>query len=808
MADQDPFAATAIKPTAKKRRTAAPAGDPFAATAVQAPPTVASTAPRYTPPLPSNLPPQEGFLASAAAPFVGAVKGLKSAFYEGPQNPQEAAVEGAFEGAHPSHFAQIPGRAVLAAKRMLVDPQVEQGRQAMTNFSQAAPISMHPTQDQLSHRQLALGHALAAAIPAIGPWAATVAEKEGEQLGTGNYSGAAGTAVGNAALALAPKALGKVKEAVPGAARRLAGSGPGVARDLVRTAAEDNRKIALHNADRLADARQAWQEKQAKAVYDHKAEILRLTQDYKKAVNDARKKAGSGTAADRAKYESDQQAAKVHFDTEVRNATEKFNSARAEAQRSNAANENMLNLRRQAEQSLQQATDEYYAKNAAADVRAKGEENAAWSKLWSKMAGRGVDGGQIVEPLKRIAAISPETAQFLSKLRVPPEDAPPGSPYAQSRASIMQAQGYRAPYESFPKHMRDEFDRIAVGSGFEPEPLDFNPQQGQIIPIEQVHRASSILQGYIRDGKFNGNGPLLGEMKQLAKTLRASVTRAAAEAKATEELNAARNSTIVRQGAFGKRPYSQTTTRTALEQKANPEAAAQRAEEAELARTYRYDPSLVDAYRQVKAARKALDKLPDEDQLRTEMKQVPRVANLPQKRLQEPPPNPRAENLPLPHVLPDVENIPFREPKLTPSRTISADDIQRANEAGVHRRGTGVVSRLIGLSVVWPAFRMLSDLTRGRTISPGGLAAIPAAGVTGIAIEELLAHPAVREFLTRPTRQQIAQIPLELQGDMPNIVETAKARGVQISPLLAAYAGAIQRNQAGQSAQSTQGDQQ
>jgi len=32
---------------------------------------------------------------------------------------------------------------------------------------------------------------------------------------------------------------------------------------------------------------------------------------------------------------------------------------------------------------------------------------------------------------------------------------------------------------------------------------------------------------------------------------------------------------------------------------------------------------------------------------------------------------------------------------------------------------------------------------------------------------------------------------------MPKIVATAKARGIQVSPLLAAYAAAIQRNQAG-----------
>jgi hypothetical protein len=392
----------------------------------------------------------------------------------------------------------------------------------------------------------------------------------------------------------------------------------------------------------------------------------------------------------------------------------------------------------------------------------------------------------------------------------------------------MRAQGYKAPYESFPKHMRDEFDRIAAGSGFEPEPIDFNPQPGQFIPVEQIHRASSILQGYIRDGRFDGNRPLRGEMKQLAKVLRASVTRAAAEAKAGADLDAARNSTIIRQGAFGEEPYSQKTTRTNQEQRVNPAADTQRAEEAGLERTRRYDPTLVDAYRRVRAARQALEKLPDEEQLRGERQQVPLRADLPLRRLQPPAPIPRATglpspmatriagsppegpyapNLPLPPVIPEMEPVPFREPKRTPSRTISADDIQRANEAGVLRRGSGVTSRLIGLSVVWPAFRMLSELTRGRTVSPGGLVAIPAAGATGMAIEEILAHPSVKEFLTRPTRQQIAQIPPGLRGDIPDIVSAAQSRGVHISPLLVSYAAAIRRNQAGQQASASGGAQ-
>ena len=61
-------------------------------------------------------------------------------------------------------------------------------------------------------------------------------------------------------------------------------------------------------------------------------------------------------------------------------------------------------------------------------------------------------------------------------------------------------------------------------------------------------------------------------------------------------------------------------------------------------------------------------------------------------------------------------------------------------------------------------------------------------------IEALLDHPQVMDFLTRPTRQQLAAIPVDLKGEMPDIVRAAKQRGVKVSPILAAYAASIQTN--------------
>jgi hypothetical protein len=773
-------------------------GEPLANSRATAP-----TAPPAPVP-PKQLPSQEGFLSSLAAPFVGAAEGLKSAFYEGPQNPQEAAIVGANEK-DPSWQSPILGRAILAAKRILVDPQVDQGRQAASEFKQAnaeSPwYSMHPSPKAVEHQELSLGHGLAAAIPMLGPWAAQVGQKEGEQLGTGNYTGAAGTAFGNALLALTPKAVGKIKALVPGTVRRLAGSGPGVARDLVRRAVENNEKIDTANAKteqaHLNDTQSALHEQQGREI------------GYDQSVANKTQEIGQADQSEAAQLARQQNASeqKVAESNEVVKA--KYQAITQKVADANRAAENALELRRQREQTYKQSTDAHYAKEAAADTRAKAEENSAWSGWRQKITGKTMDGGQITGPLQKLRLDSPEVDRTLNQLEPRGDEVPQESPYTQLRAQTSQ-QHFGKDYESLSPVKQDEVDDLLHSDGYSPEPIAFDPQAGQPIAIDRVQRAYSILRRYIRSGRFEG--PLLGEMEQVAGVLRNAVTRASADARAAAELDAARKATITYQQAFGRELRPSTTARTTREQQLNPEAFQERLDEERLAKAHNYDPTLVDSYRRVKAARKALDSLPPEDQLRKSLRQVPppptindprpgfRLTPLPQRT-----PARLTSGAPAERAFQSVEqplrpNFPDR-PIPDPHQTISDADLRRANEASVQRRGSSAVGSLVRLSVIWPAFHMLSDLMRGQKVSPGGLLAIPAAGAVGTAIDGILAHPLVREFLLRPSRAQIAQIPLELRGDMPKIVATAKARGIPVSPLLAAYAAAIQRNQAGQPAQ-------
>jgi hypothetical protein len=774
-----------------------------------APPIGPATVPPAAP-----LPSQEGFLSSLAAPFVDTAKGLWHIITDQPRGTVEQAT------------SLMPGG--LQMKRAIVDPAIDQGKQAASEFSQANAAtpwySMHPSPAAVSHRELALGHSLAAAIPMLGPWAASVGEKEGEQLGTGNYRGAAGTAIGNIALALAPKAVGKMAGAAPEAAqgivRRLAGSGPGVARNLVREVAEDNRKIGLHNADRVADAQQTWQEKQAKANTDHQAELLRLRQKYAQDTRAAAEKARTGTDADRASYQSKQLAAKQKYDQAVRDQTEKFQTERVAAQKANAEAQRAYNQKiGETAQHNRGATAAERTKSDQAvhlqvggsqliyglrqlDKTLRAKANDLYGAVREKMAGASLPSDTLADGVKAaqtewIRGSPAKVAEFNAMMS-------PGQPGPELVLADQTAQNMG--YKDFRTAISNPAIRSTLSRALPPDVWDAAIGQGTR-PISW-----NDLQGFyeetgakIADGPQPGKGDIYkaiqqvhqfvgDQMQQLADAQGVGPQHRAARAFYRDYMNTFHEPTgpsssgsPVAQALLAKDPL------VAANKFTGPSA------DRGVADLGKYSPSLANLAQDLQRtagakvevpARKSATAIPAPKAV-----PVPAGANLPLPGVVDSAPAPRAANLPLPPIMPDAEVVPYREPKLSPTRTISADDLQRANEASVQHRGSTAVGSLIRLSVVWPAFHLLSDLMRGREVSPGGLAAIPAAGATGMAIEEVLAHPGVKEFLIKPSRAQIAQIPLDLRGEMPNIVQAARSRGVPVSPLLAAYAATIQRNQ-------------
>jgi hypothetical protein len=150
--------------------------------------------------------PTRRFLQSAYNALVQPVKGANHAVVEGPQNPEEAAVVN-----DPLAGGPLQGRINLAARRLLIDPQLNEARKAREEFQQSAPLKLFgSTPEEREHRRAALGHAAAALVPGVGPAVAGTVHQIGEQGKRGDIAGAIGTGVGSAIPYLLPEAAGRV----------------------------------------------------------------------------------------------------------------------------------------------------------------------------------------------------------------------------------------------------------------------------------------------------------------------------------------------------------------------------------------------------------------------------------------------------------------------------------------------------------------------------------------------------------------------------------------------------------------------
>lgn len=162
---------------------------------------------------------------------------------------------------------------ITSINKSIVQPAIEQGKKTAAEFKQSAPLSLHPTAEQLEHRQKTLGHGLATVVPVVGPWAANVAEKAGTQVGTGDYAGGAGTVAGNAALALAPKVVGK-------AGRLGLKAGESMVRNVTETTPRDVagvvKETSAENEVKTDKAAKKTEEQRAKVAEKNDAERERV----------------------------------------------------------------------------------------------------------------------------------------------------------------------------------------------------------------------------------------------------------------------------------------------------------------------------------------------------------------------------------------------------------------------------------------------------------------------------------------------------------------------------------------------------
>src|SRR6185312_13961458 len=530
------------------------------------------------------------FLSSAVAPIKGAVEAFNG-------NPTEEEKKQGLTSVYDDLMRPVE-RAVEAQTGQVGEAEnlAKQGR-----YSEAA------------------GHALASVVPLVGPWVADATQEFYRQLGEGNEAGAVGAAAGNAALAVSPKLTEKVvgpvtrglKEKVA-SARENFGSSPRIVRDLVEKTADTNKRIEEANKE---GERQNRTDK-ALAHHANQGKELEHQNDLKNKASEIAGKDAMERA--RLEHEHAQDVAKVREHN--RRVMEKHAAVSKRIQEENAAQENVAQLRQHKEAELQQATDAYRAQEEAVDKAAKAKENEAWSAWRTKMKGATIDGAEIAGPLKKLRLDSPEVDRTLNQLEPRGDEVPQESPYARLRDQTAKS-NFGGSYDALSPEKQDAVDTMMQRSGESPDPISFDAEEGQPISVERVQRASSILQRYIRSGRFEG--PLLGEMKQVAKVLRRAVTQASEDHGAGDDLDMARSETVRYQEAFGRERPEPRTVRGERERSANPEEVKRLQEEERLEAAAKHDPSLAEAQRKVKAAREELKKLPSEDQLRNARKQVP-----------------------------------------------------------------------------------------------------------------------------------------------------------------------------------------
>jgi len=755
------------------------------------------------------------FLSSAGQAIGGAVSGLYHGVVEGAQTPEEAKTQ------------EKAGKAGLVAKRFVVDPMKQQAQQAVSEFQQAQVASpwyaLHPSQAALEHRQKAIAHTLAAALPGVGPWAAQVGEQLGTQIGKGDVAGALGTAAGNIAVYEAPHVVKNVAGAgvagVRGAAEALTGTGPRGLKKLAESTVKANADAATKAAEVNKQVAQKHLEQTQEALHETAGRETRYAGKVKTAEDIARQEHAEKVARVResnARAHARHAAEVERVRKENARIAEKHEAVSKRIAEENAAAEHTLELRRAEEAKLQQDTSNYYAKEDATKARAKAATNNAWKPWHDKMAGVMIDGGEISEPLKKITRLSPEVARMVNQLTPDPEDAPPESMYAKDRAAIMKSQGYKEDYWDLPPAKRAEVDKIASSNGFEPEPIDFNPEPGKPIPAEQIHRAKSIVGQNVYSGKYEG--PLEGEMKQFLKVLDQAETRASMKADALDDLKSARAETQKYQKAFGRERHTPKTQDEIRKKEANPEQFNEENDRERLDAAQVYDPSLVKDYEKVQARRAQLKKMPVEDQLRKGQKQIPAPPSVDDwragYRLQKEPEPPSMDDLrsgyrlksePEPPV-PATETVEQPERVAPPERpteavaerkTISPEDILTSRKEAVAAmvkslREQGVRRTINALFYTTPG-AILAKLLGRPGYAAMEIAMAPAILAGSHVLANLLDRPEVVSWISKVTPKDLALIkdlPEEQKAvftqNLGELVKDAQKRKLPVSRALTA----------------------
>lgn len=852
MPDQDPYAATAIKPATKKTHTAAPASDPYAATATQASMPAAPSQDFTSNPSGEGLYDMQGPHGPAKVPF----SKVQSAQQQGYSLPPAtgARYRDDMAATKPSWFQRVtePSEPAVNPNTTPTDSSWEANRDAAWNAAVnamriggtgasnilkrgartavgGAALPFHAIglmADAFSSDPEVQGRAEAGAL-ALHP-GAQVADRIKEAQQDWQKSPAlagenvAGDVLGMWALERASGGVkaagGKLAHAPEALARAVTDTGEGPVRRLVKETQAANEKIDAVNQDRT----EAHRIKQAAADQDYRGDLLRLRQKYEQDVRNANEKARTGTATDRAQVQAKNLAAKQQYDQAVRDRVTKFTADRAKAEQTNAAAQRAhLQKIGQTAQHNRAVTTAEQAKSAQAaqtqvggsqliyglrqlDKALRAKANDLYGAIREKMADASLPSDTLADTVraaqeKWIRGSPAKVAEFNAMLSA--GEPGPELTLANQTAQNMGYKDFRVAItnpltrSTLSRVLPPDVWQAAIGQGT--KPVSWNDLQGF---YEETGAK-------IADGPQPGKADIYKALQQVHEEIGNQMGQLAETRGMDKQFDAARKFYREYMQTFHEPTgpsASGSPVAQALQAK-DPEVAAAKfagkSGDRGIANLRRYSDSLANLAQQVRQnaqsnitvpARKPVDSIPP-----PEVKPVPTGAALPLPPVLEQAPAPRAAALPLPPVVPDAPTIPL---ELRPRETISAPDLVAARRAAAEARAGKAQTRGTWVAT-WPIFQAMRALWGGHIPSIPTMV-LESAGTyaTTRAATTMMRYPPMLRFLTEARPEDVSLIPPDLRGELPGLVTLARRQGIRVAPaLVAATAGmAGQQRQQGQ----------
>ena len=293
-------------------------------------------------------------------------------------------------------------------------------------------------------------------------------------------------------------------------------------------------------------------------------------------------------------------------------------------------------------------------------------------------------------------------------------------------------------------------------------------QQGEVLSYED-------LQGYYSElNRELNKGTLLGDVYAAYDTLRDVIgddmQRIADSQGMGAELKDARNYWRRMKQTFGQSSDAINNRAGKAVASANPDYADDQAADFRNRLLASFDPEIPKLLDSASKARERLGKMPSEEAAR-KMKAdnpIPRQPEAPQVAPPATKPVPKA-----------------RTPLEFKPKTLGPEDVRAAKDAGMQSRADYIGNKAGVAAGTYLIYRLLGALTHHE------FADIPSAiegGVLGYAglktVSKLFENPSIREFATKATAQDLAQIPPEMRSQLAPFAEEAKKQGIKVSPAL------------------------